>query len=141
MSFLLDTNVLSELLRVFPEPAVPRWLAARPAQGLFVSAITQAEMLAGARVLPAGRRRDRLEEALDAMFREDFPGRVLAFDPTAASAYATIGDIRRRAGRPISQFDAQVAAIASCHRLDLATRDVADFEGCGLTVLDPWTSA
>jgi toxin FitB len=138
VSTLLDTNVLSELLRARPDEAVLAWFASRPADSLFVSAVTQAEMLLGARLLPASKRRGRLEQALDAMFREDFAGRIVAFDAVAAPAYAAVVSARRAAGRPISQFDAQIAAIATSRRLAVATRNVSDFEGCGLVVEDPW---
>ena len=138
MSTLLDTNVLSELLRVQPDPAVLAWVASQPANSVFVSAVTQAEMLLGARVLPAGKRRMQLEQALDAMFREDFAGHILPFDSGAAAHFAAIVAARRRAGKPISQFDGQIAAIASSHRLRVATRNVADFEGCGPAVTNPW---
>ncbi|MBI5719152.1 MAG: type II toxin-antitoxin system VapC family toxin [Burkholderiales bacterium] len=136
---MLDTNVLSELLRAAPEPAVLGWLAAQPADSLFVSAVTQVEMLLGARLLPAGRRRKQLEDALEAMFREDFAGHVLPFDGRCASSYADIVVARRERGRPVAQFDAQIAAISKTHRLQLATRNVADFDGCGLTIVNPWT--
>jgi len=141
MSTLLDTNVLSELLRARPEDAVLAWFARQPADSLFVSAVTQAEMLLGARLLPAGKRRAQLERALKAMFNEDFGERVLPFDASAAAAYAEVVVTRRSAGRPISQFDAQIAAIALSRRASLATRNVADFDGCGLTVSNPWSSA
>jgi len=135
---LLDTNVLSELLRERPEPAVLAWFAVQAADQLVVSAVTQAEMLLGARLLPAGQRRQQLQQALEAMFREDFGGRVLPFDAAAAADYADLVHARRNAGRPISQFDAQIAAIARCRGAGLATRNVADFEGCGLVVDNPW---
>jgi toxin FitB len=138
MSVLLDTNVLSELLRAQPDSAVLAWVSAQPADSLFVSAVTQAEMLLGACLLPAGKRRVQLEQALDAMFSEDFAGRVLPFDSSAAAGYAEVVAVRRQAGTPISQFDAQIAATALNHRLGVATRNVADFEGCGLTVINPW---
>ncbi len=138
MSLLLDTNVLSELLRAQPDSAVLAWVGTQPANSLFVSAVTQAEMLLGARLLPAEKRRLELEQALDAMLREDFAGRVLPFDSGAAADCATVVAARRRAGAPISQFDAQIAAIALSHRLGVATRNVSDFEGCGLTLTNPW---
>jgi len=138
MSTLIDTNVLSELLRAQPAPAVLAWFAAQPAQTLFVSAVTQAEMMLGARLLPAGKRRQQLEAALDAMFREDFAARVLPFDASCVSLYAAVVAGRRSAGKPISQFDAQIAAIALSHRLRLATRNVTDFQGCGLALTNPW---
>lgn len=138
LSTLLDTNVLSELLRGAPEPAVLDWFAAQPAETLFVSSVTQAEMMLGARLLPASKRRTALEAAVRATFEEDFGGRILAFDSAAVRAYVDIISKRRTAGRPISQFDAQIAAIARHHRARLATRDVGDFEGCGLVVVNPW---
>jgi predicted nucleic acid-binding protein len=141
MSTLLDTNVLSELLRPQPDDAVLEWFARQPANSLFVSAVTQAEMLLGARLLPASKRRAQLELALDAMFSEDFGDRVLPFDTSAAAAYAKVVVTRRSAGRPISQFDAQIAAIALSRRADLATRNVSDFEGCGLALSNPWSPA
>jgi hypothetical protein len=138
MSVLLDTNVLSELLRARPDSTVLAWFASQPANGLFVSAMTQAEMMLGARLLPAGKRRQRLEQALEAMFLEDFAGRVLPFASASAADYAAVVATRRGAGTPISQFDGQIAAIALSHRLGLATRNVSDFEGCGLALTNPW---
>jgi len=139
MSTLLDTNVLSELLRATPEPAVLAWFATQPAGSLFVSAVTQAEMMLGARLLPAGKRRSALEAAVRAMFEEDFAGRVLSFDGAAVPAYVDIVAARRSLGRPISQFDAQIAAIARRHSARLATRNVGDFEGCEVPLSNPWT--
>ena len=138
MSTLLDTNVLSDLLRATPAPAVLAWFAAQPAQTLFVSAVTQAEMLLGARLLAAGKRRASLEAALLAMFEEDFAGRILPFDSPAVPAYVDIVASRRASGRPISQFDAQVAAIARQHGARLATRNVDDFDACGVKLVNPW---
>lgn len=138
MSCLLDTNVLSELLRTAPSAAVLAWVAAQPPESLFVSAVTQAEMLLGARFLPVGKRRNLLEAALDEMFAEDFARRVLPFDSTVVPDYVDVVFKRREAGRPISQFDAQIAAIALRHRSKLATRNTGDFEGCGVTLVDPW---
>lgn len=139
MKTLLDTNVLSELLRAAPAPAVLAWFSGRPADSLFVSSVTQAEMLLGARLLPAGRRRQQLQQALDKMFSDDFGTRLLPFDSAAAVAFAEVVARRRAAGRPISQFDAQIAAIAISRDCALATRNLGDFEGCGLELLDPWS--
>ena len=138
MSVLLDTNVLSELLRSQPDSNVLSWMASMPANVLFVSAVTQAEMMLGARLLPKSQRRQRLEEALAAMFLEDFADRILSFDASCAAPYAELVAIRRAAGKPIAQFDAQIASIARRHRVGVATRNVADFEGCGLTLTNPW---
>lgn len=138
MSTLLDTNVLSELLRPAPEKTVLDWFEARPTDTLFVSATTQAEMMLGARLLPAGKRRRDLETAVRAMFDDDFGGRIYPFDSAVVPAYVDIVSTRQAAGRPISQFDAQIAAIARHHGAKLATRNVRDFEGCGVVVVNPW---
>ncbi len=98
-------------------------------------------MMLGARLLPAGKRRIALEAAVRATFEEDFGGRILPFDSAAVPAYVDIVSQRRTAGRPISQFDAQIAAIARHHGARLATRNVSDFEGCGLVVVNPWGRA
>ena len=141
MSTLLDTNVLSELLRSAPEPMVLAWFADQPSETLFVSAVTQAEMTLGARLMAAGKRRNFLQAALGAMFSEDFAGRILPFDSAAVPAYVDIVSARRAAGRPISQFDAQIAAIALHAGAKLATGDLNDFENCGVTVVNPWMVA
>ena len=141
MNWLLDTNVLSELLRARPEPAVLAWFAAQQPENLFVSAVTQAEMFLGAALLPAGRRRQQLQQALDTMFRDDFGARVLPFDSAAAVQYAGVVQARRSAGRPISQFDAQIAAIALSRSCGLATRNVTDFERCAVQLANPWDFA
>lgn len=135
---VLDTNVLSELLRTVPEAAVVRWTASQPLNTLFTTTVTQAEMLYGVKLLPAGQRRQQLEEAVATLFAEDFVGRVLSFDGEAAAVYARIAAERKRTGRPISQFDAQIAAIAQSRGGHLATRNVDDFEGCGLYIVNPW---
>ncbi len=136
---LLDTNVLSELMRLAPEAAVERWLAGQPAASVFLSAVTEAELRYGVALMPAGRRRSELAAAIEAMLAEDFSGRILPFDSQAAIAFAGIAAERRRSGRPISQADAQIAAIARSRGAVLATRNVADFDGCGVGIVDPWT--
>jgi predicted nucleic acid-binding protein len=135
---ILDTNVVSELMKPDPAEPVVTWIAARPALSLFTTSITQAEVLHGALLLPAGKRREALEDAARAMFDEDFAGRILAFDSFAAALYARIAVARRHAGRPISHFDAQIAAIAAAVGATIATRNVADFEACGVALEDPW---
>lgn len=139
MTILLDTNVLSELLRARPDSAVLAWMATQPPDALFVSAVTQAEMMLGARLLPAGKRRSSLETSLIDMFGQDFGGRVLPFDSGAVPHFVEIVSERRGRGRPIAQFDAQIAAIARRAGASLATRTTGDFEGCGVTLVDPWT--
>jgi predicted nucleic acid-binding protein len=135
---ILDTNVVSELMRASPSEAVVRWVATQPASGLYITSIAQAEILHGILLLPAGKKRSAIQVAAESMFAVEFNGRVLAFDGDAARAYAMIAADRRRAGRPISQFDAQIAAIALTARATLATRNLSDFEGCGLKILNPW---
>lgn len=135
---LLDTNIVSELMRRAPSQAVMSWLAAQPAASLFISAVTEAELRYGVMLLPEGRKRAELVSAIEAMLAQDFTGRILPFDSAAAVAFGDISSSRRQAGRPISQFDAQIAAIASSRGAELATRNVADFEGCGIEVINPW---
>jgi predicted nucleic acid-binding protein len=135
---VLDTNVLSELLRPEPEPRVMAWLDEQPRASVFTSAVTQGEILYGIRLLPDGQRRRKLWEAAVAIFTEDFSGHVLGFDGDAAGHYAEIGASRRAAGRPISQFDAVIAAITRSRGAALATRNSKDFEECGIQVVNPW---
>lgn len=92
----------------------------------------------GVLLLPQGRRRDAIEAAAIAMFEEDFAGRILPFSSLAAHAYAEIAAVRRQSGRPISQFDAQIAGIAKSTGASIATRNITDFDGCGIKVIDPW---
>lgn len=136
---VLDTNVVSEAVRARPDVAVRSWLASRPATSLFITTITQAELLYGLELLPDGERRRNLTDAVHAMLLDAFRGRVLPFDVPAAQAYAAIAARRRARGRPISAFDAQIAAIARSRGADVATRNVADFDDCGVGVVDPWT--
>jgi predicted nucleic acid-binding protein len=135
---VLDTNVLSELMRPSPSEAVSRWIADQPFTDLFITAVTQAEILFGLALLPTGHRRAGLENAAQQMLEEDFANRILAFNESAARQFAVIAATRRRLGRPISTLDAQIAAIASAQGASVATRNVVDFEDCGLTIIDPW---
>lgn len=135
---ILDTNVLSELMKADPAASVVDWTASQPASRLFITAITQGEILYGIGLLPKSKRRDRIAHSAKAMFAEDFNDRILAFNSDAAAAYADIAVARRRKGRPISQFDAQIAAIARSSGAAVATRNVGDFEGCGIELVNPW---
>jgi toxin FitB len=137
---VLDTNVVSEAIRTQPDGTVAAWLAARPSSSLFITTITRAELLYGLQLLPDGKRRNGLTDAIQTILRDGFRGRVLPFDGPAAQAYATIAAGRRTHGKPISAFDAQIAAIARSRGAGVATRNVADFDGCGIDVLDPWSS-
>lgn len=138
---VLDTNVLSELMRPRPDPTVESWLADQPGASVFISAITEAELRYGIALLPGGKRQATLSTILQAMLSEDFDGRILPFDSPAAAAFAEIAADRRRAGKPISQADAQIAAIARSRGAALATRNVADFQECGIEIINPWSES
>ncbi len=137
--FVLDTNVVSELMRPEPEPSVAAWLGQHPATRLFFTAVGEAELLYGLEILPEGARREALAAEIDGMLRKDLRDRVLPFDSAAASAYAEIAARRRRLGRPVSHSDCQIAAIARCRNAALVTRNVRDFEGTGVEVINPWS--
>jgi predicted nucleic acid-binding protein len=135
---VLDTNVVSELMKSAPEPAVMVWINAIPAATVFLSAVTQAEILYGVALVPQGKRREALARASRTAFETYFRGRILPFDSEAAEAFAALAADRRQAGRPISQADAQIAAIARSRGAALATRNVPDFQGCGVEIVNPW---
>ncbi len=139
MTVLLDTNVVSELLRPVPNPAVERWVAERPGFELYFSAVGEAEMRYGVAILPAGRRRTALALTIDAILREDFEDRVLSFDSDAAREYAEIAAACREAGHTAALADCQIAAIARSRGMAVATRNTRDFEGMGIEVINPWT--
>src|SRR6202142_4499625 len=136
---VIDTNVLSEGLRPDPEPVVLEWIANQPRASLFTTTVTRGEILYGIRLLSEGKRRRRLWDAAMHIFDEDFADHVLSFDGESADAYAEIAASRRMAGRPISQFDAMIAAMARSRGASLATRNVKDFEDCGIDVVNPWS--
>ena len=135
---ILDTNVISELLRPSPAAQVEAWLSALDGAKVYFTAIGEAELRHGVAIMPAGKRRAALSEAIDGMLDEDFHGRILPFDRAAAQAYASIAADRRAAGRPISQFDCQICAIASANDAAIATRNTGDFQDCGVVVINPW---
>ncbi len=138
-TMLLDTNVVSELMRPRPAPEVLAWFAQQEDVHFFISAITRAEILLGIALLPAGKRRTALANAAEHVFAEDFAEHCLAFDATCADEYAWIVAWRTQRGRAISTEDAQIAAIALSHRLVLVTRKGKDFDDIdGLAVIDPW---
>ena len=137
--FVLDTNVISELMRAAPDRRVARWIGTRPSSSLFTTSISVAEVLYGVAILPAGKRQKAIAAAAEQMFAEDFEARVLPFDSNAAATFARIAAERRRKGRPIAQADAQIAAIVASRGATLATRNVADFDDTGLAIVDPWT--
>ncbi len=136
---LLDTNVLSELMRPQPAVVVLNWFAQQRDAKFYTSAITQAELLLGVALLPSGKRRNALADAVERMFDQDFAGCCLPFDELAAHEYAALVAVRSKAGLPISTEEAQIAAIALQKGMALATRNTKDFLGIGkLVLLDPW---
>lgn len=134
---VLDTNVLSEAMKPAPDPAVARWMVRERGRGLFTTAVSEAEIVYGIAILPDGRRKRELEAAAQGIFTL-FAGRIFLFDSTAARMFAQIVSDRRRAGRPIADFDAQIAAITRSRGMSLATRDVQDFANTGVQLIDPW---
>ncbi len=135
---IVDTNVVSEFMRPKPQPIVLAWLDSQFRRSLFVTAVTEAEIRAGIAFLPEGRRRRLLVRAADQAFGDLFAGRILPFDTEAARAYAKIAARCRRAGRPISQADGQIAAIAHSRDAMLATRNVQDFKLADVHLVNPW---
>ena len=135
---ILDTNVLSEFMRDVPNSMVMAWVAQQETSELFITTITQAEMYYGLALLPPGRRRNELERAVCQVFDQDFQQRILSFDSAAAIAYGRLAALRRQNGKPISQADAQIAAIAQTQNAVLATHNIKDFWNCQLTLVNPW---
>lgn len=137
--FLIDTNVLSELMRPAPAPQVLDWFAAQVPSQLHTSVITYAEILAGIALLPVGKRSEAMAQAARQIFEEDFAGRCLDFGGLAVGRYAMVRAQRQLAGRPIDTADAQIAAIALAAKLKLVTRNTKDFVGIeGLKLHNPW---
>jgi predicted nucleic acid-binding protein len=135
---IVDTNVVSEIMRPVPEPTVVRWFSSQANQELHSTAITVAEILFGIELLPAGKRREALRAGAEKMFGVALAGQILPFEDRAARAFSAIASSRHRQGRPISKLDAQIAAIARANHATLATRNTDDFEGCGVLVVNPW---
>ena len=137
--YLIDTNVLSELMREKPDTQVLAWFSQQTPSQLHTSAITKAEILTGVAFLPAGKRREAMARAASQIFNEDFLGRCIDFGGMAVEHYALVKVQRQLAGRPIDIPDAQIAAIALAANLTLVTRNTKDFEGIdGLEVINPW---
>jgi toxin FitB len=139
---ILDTNAVSEVMKPAPSESVLRWLASQDPLSIFVTVITQAEMLYGVHALASGKRKQSLLALTEKLFgAEGFQGRILSFDQQSAREFASILAGRRAGGRPMSQFDAMIAAIARAHGATLATRNTADFEYCGIRLVNPWSAA
>jgi predicted nucleic acid-binding protein len=137
---LLDTNVISELMRPRPDTAALAWMARQSRLDIYTTSITKAEIFYGIAVLPEGRRKTSLASDAQRMFAEDFGGRVLPFDEDAAAHFAEIAAGRRRAGMSLDVPDMQIAAIALATGAAVATRNVGDFEGSGVAIIDPWAA-
>lgn len=138
---LLDTNVLSEVMRAAPEPRVLRWLNGQVPDSIWIPVIAIAEIACGLRNLPDGRRRTELRERFERFLSSGFEQRILDFDVRAAFAYGEIMAVRREKGRAVSVPDGQIAAIARSRNLCVATRNVTDFTDCGVRVVNPWTDS
>jgi predicted nucleic acid-binding protein len=139
--FVLDTNVLSAVMGARPVPEVAAWVAAQPEERLFTTSVCQAEILAGIEILAEGRRRRILEAAANAVFADVFDGRILPFDNKAAKSYAEVFAARKRVGKPSATIDLMIAAIARAQSAIMVTRNTADFDECGLTLINPWDLA
>lgn len=135
---ILDTNVLSALMRTAPDAAVVRWLDRQPAESIWITSITLFEVRLGLALLPRGRRKHALEAAFDQLLEEDLAQRVLDFDSAAAIEAASLAAARRKAGRPVDIRDTQIAGIALARRASLATRNVKHFQDLKVAVIDPW---
>jgi toxin FitB len=136
---ILDTNAVSEVMKPAPSESVLRWLASQEPPSIFVTVITQAEMLYGVEVLASGKRKQSLLALTEKLFgTEGFQGRILPFDQQSAREFARILAGRKAAGRPMPQFDAMIAAIARSHGAAVATRNTGDFEHCGIRLINPW---
>lgn len=135
---ILDTNVVSELMRPAPERTVLHWFSSQAAEDLHVTTVTMAEILYGIELISSARRRDVVRAAVEKMFGEVLADHILTFEDRAALAFSQIASARRRQGKQISGVDAQIAAIARVHGATLATRNTYIFEGCGVRLVNPW---
>ena len=138
---VLDTYVLSELMRPAPSPQILAWLDAQTPDTLWLTSVSVAELLFGIARLPEGARKQAFAQAALGMLEEDFPNRVLGFDLEAASIFADLAAASERAGRPMGLADGQIAAIRLAHNASLATRNVRDFDQLGLQLVNPWDVA
>lgn len=138
---VIDTNVVSAVMRDLAEARVIAWMNALPASSLWISAISIFEIRFGLARLPAGKRRQTLENAFERSVAEDFEGRVLNFDEGAANAAGAIAAAREAVGKPVEVRDIQIAGIAKHHGATVATRNTRHFEGLGITLIDPWTAS
>jgi len=137
---ILDTNVLSALMRKAPEGPVVAWLDGQPTESVWITSITLFEARLGLALLPKGRRRQALETAFGRLLEEDLDNRVLDFDSAAATEAALLAAERQKAGRPVDMRDTQIAGIALARHATLATRNIRHFRDLKVPVVDPWTA-
>lgn len=135
---ILDTNVLSAIMRSEPDASVARWLDEQPTESIWITSITLFEARLGIALLPRGKRQRTLESAFDQLLEVDLENRVLEFDGPAAAEAATLAAVRQRAGRPVDFRDTVIAGIAIARRAAIATRNVKHFHGLKVPVIDPW---
>lgn len=135
---VLDTNVLSELARPTPSPVVIDWVDQQASADLVITALTAAEIRAGIALLPDGHRKRTIAQRMEVLLTETFAGYVLAFDTESAVHYADVVASRAHAGRPIGAIDAQIAALCRQYQSSLATRNISDFTGVGIELINPW---
>jgi len=137
---ILDTNVISEIIRAEPSPAVMNWMESQSRAMLFTTTLTRAELLYGMAILPDSPRKMEKERIIKDILNIDFHEKMLPFDKDAADCYAEITAVRKKSGSPISQFDAMIAAITQSRGAKLATRNIKDFIHCGISIINPWNT-
>jgi predicted nucleic acid-binding protein len=138
---VFDTNVISETMRPAPEPAVLSWIHSIPRREIWTCTVVLAELFSGVDLMAAGKRQQLLREKMEQLVPALFLNQIFLFDLAAARAYGPILAARRATGRPIDQFDAQIAAIAKANGATLVTRNTPDFEDCGIQLVNPWQAA
>ncbi len=137
---ILDTNVIAELMREVPDPKVASWIRGIDTQNLALTVIAISEILRGIKQLPKGKRRQRLEQSFKEFIQKGFSGRIFPFDQAAAYVYGGIAAGREKAGLSVDPVDLMIASIAKNLQASIATRNIKDFEGCGITLINPWQS-
>ena len=135
---VLDTNVVSEMMKPSPKPSLVDWLNRQETATLYLSTITLAEIGYGLHAMPDGQRRRSLEDRFEEFIAEGFDQRILGFDRVSACAYGELMGRRKTLGRPMSILDGQIASIARANRFAIATRNVHDFEECGVSLINPF---
>jgi predicted nucleic acid-binding protein len=138
---VLDTNVVSALMRRDVDPIVIAWLDDQPPESVWTTAVTVFEVVLGLEILMDGRRRRQLEDAFDRLLQDDFEGRILPFERSAAQEAASVAARRRQVGRPVEIRDAQIAGIVAARRATLATRNTRHFTDLGIALVDPWAGS